>query len=50
MKPPLSKKGDDGRSVASRRNDDNPSIASRSDNRWMSKDGDKLSANNKLIP
>ena len=36
--------------MASRRNDDNPSIASRTENRWMPKDDDKLSASNKIMP
>lgn len=31
MKPPLAKRNDDGRSVASRRNDENKSVASLAD-------------------
>ena len=50
MKPPLSRKTEDGRSMASRRNDDNPSIGSRTQNRWMPKEEDKPAGSNRMLP
>ena len=45
MKPPISKRNDDGRSVASRRNDETNTIISRNESRWGTKDEVKTSVN-----
>ena len=36
--------------MASRKHDDNPSIASRTENRWTTKDEDKPSTANRIMP